>query len=90
MLPPIEKSIHKPRLVENGRLKDAAEVRLKVEQDIAFLADRIALMQQHPRPNTQLIEHYETILKSRRSVLNWLLDGCADEDMPAPQSNANQ
>lgn len=75
MLPPIEKSIHKPKLVENGVLKDAAEVRLKVEQDIAFLSDRIALMKQQPKPNTHLIEHYETMLKSRRSVLNWLLDG---------------
>lgn len=89
MLPPIEKSIHKPKLVENGKLKDAAGVRLKVEQDIAFLTDRISLMQQHPRPNLQLIEHYESMLKSRRSVLAWLLDGC-EESAPAPQSHTKR
>jgi len=79
MLPPVEKSVHKPRLLENGGFKDAAEARLKVEQDIAFLSERIATMKSHTRPNTQLIEHYEGILKSRRSVLNWLLDGCDSE-----------
>lgn len=79
MLPPNDESTHKPRFVENGKLKDAADIRQKVAQDIAFLSDRIANMKRHPKPNVQLIEHYESMLKSRQSVLNWLLDGC-DED----------
>lgn len=76
MLPPVEKSVQRSRLLENGGLKDAAEARLKVEQDIAFLVDRIAAMKNQPKPNVQLIEHYDAMLKSRRSVLSWLLDGC--------------
>lgn len=56
-----------------------ANARVKVEQDIAFLTDRIAAMKQQQRPNTMLIEHYQSMLKSRTSVLKWMLDGCDDE-----------
>nr|WP_324259965.1 hypothetical protein [Cellvibrio fontiphilus] len=58
--------------------------RIKVEQDISFLTDRIAAMKQQPRPNLLLIEHYESMLKSRESVLKWLLDGCDDETSSLP------
>lgn len=53
--------------------------RIKVEQDIAFLTDRIAAMKQQPNQNTKLIEHYQSMLNSRESVLKWLMDGCDDE-----------
>lgn len=53
--------------------------RMKVEQDIAFLTDRIHFMKQQAHPNTQLIDHYQSMLKSRESVLKWLMDGCDDE-----------
>lgn len=63
----------------NGALGLQGNARIKVEQDIAFLGDRIKVMQTHPKPNTMLIEHYQSMLKSRESVLKWLLDGSNDE-----------
>ncbi len=56
-------------------LDDAPAMREKVEQDIAFLTDKIDRMMQHSRPNQMLIEHYMGMLKSRQAVLNWLIDG---------------
>jgi hypothetical protein len=56
-------------------LDDAPAMREKVEQDIAFLTDKIDRMMQHSRPNQMLIEHYTGMLKSRQAVLSWLLDG---------------
>ncbi|ACE84222.1 hypothetical protein [Cellvibrio japonicus] len=61
---------------------DALINRDKVERDIAFLLDRLAAMKLQPKPNTQLIAHYETMLKSRQAVLNWLLDGHDNHDLP--------
>lgn len=84
MLPFIQKKLQDNRLVINGAINPNNNVRIKVEQDIAFLADRIAAMQAHPRPNVMLIEHYQSMLKSRESVLKWLLDGCDDETSYLP------
>ncbi len=50
-------------------------IRLKVEQDIAFLSDRIADLRNHPRPNRVVIDTYQTMLDSRLSVLKWLQHG---------------
>lgn len=88
MLPFIEKKLHDNRLVVDGALSQHGNARVKVEQDIAFLSDRISAMKAHPRPNTMLIEHYQSMLKSRESVLKWLLDGCDDEtsSLPSKQS----
>lgn len=79
MLPFMQKKQHDNRLVVDGTLSQSGNARIKVEQDIAFLTSRIAAMQAHPQPNTMLIEHYQSMLKSRESVLKWLLDGCDDE-----------
>ena len=67
------------RPLKGDRYTQPGSARIKVEQDIAFLTERIAAMQAHPSPNTMLIEHYQSMLKSRESVLKWLLDGCDDE-----------
>lgn len=84
MLPFIQKKLQDHRLVIDGALSPHGNARIKVEQDIAFLTDRITAMQAHPRPNTMLIEHYQSMLKSRESVLKWLLDGCDDETSYLP------
>lgn len=52
-------------------------IRLKVEQDIAFLSDRIADLENHPRPNRVVIDTYQTMLDSRLAVLKWLQHGKA-------------
>lgn len=84
MLPFVEKKLQDNRLVVGGALNQQGNARIKVEQDIAFLKNRISAMQEHPRPNTMLIEHYQSMLKSRESVLKWLLDGCDDETSSLP------
>jgi hypothetical protein len=62
--------------------------RIKVEQDIAFLTDRIESMKKQPRPNAMLIDHYQSMLKSRESVLKWLMDGCDDETCSLPDQHS--
>lgn len=79
MLPFMQKKTHESRLVIDGTFNAQSNARIKVEQDIAFLTDRITAMKAHPHPNAMLIEHYQSMLKSRESVLKWLLDGCDDE-----------
>lgn len=71
-----------PHLVAGGQLGRAESVRRKVEQDIAFLQDRIESLQSHPRPNLPVIETYQTMLSSRRSVLRWLEHGRLVEPVP--------
>jgi hypothetical protein len=84
MLPFIQKKLHENRSVADSALSAHGNARIKVEQDIAFLTERISAMQAQPRPNTMLIEHYQSMLKSRESVLKWLLDGCDDETSSQP------
>jgi hypothetical protein len=79
MLPFMQKKQPEHRLVGDGTLSLTGNARVKVEQDIVFLTERIASMQAQAQPNTMLIEHYQSMLKSRESVLKWLLDGCDDE-----------
>lgn len=45
----------------------------KVEADIAFLTDRLALLRGHSNPNPAIIESYQSMLASRQTVLAWLL-----------------
>lgn len=66
---------YNPKLVVGGQLADAANVRLKVRQDIAFLLDRIDSLESRPRPNQLVIDTYRTMLESRQAVLKWLEHG---------------
>ncbi|HSX50747.1 MAG TPA: hypothetical protein VLF09_07305 [Cellvibrio sp.] len=79
MLPFLQKKPQDNRMVAGDSFNPHGNARIKVEQDIAFLTERIATMKTQPRPNAMLIEHYQSMLKSRESVLKWLLDGCDDE-----------
>jgi hypothetical protein len=79
MLPFSQKKQPDSQLVIDGTLNRRSNVRAKIEQDIAFLTDRLAAMREQPKPNNMLIEHYQTMLTSRESVLRWLLDGCDNE-----------
>ena len=64
-----------PGLVVDGRLANAEDVREKVCEDIAFLSNRIALMERQNRPNRPVLDTYKRMLSSRQSVLNWLEHG---------------
>ncbi len=84
MLPFSDKSPQNNRYTGDQLVSPHGNARIKVEQDIAFLTDRIAAMKSQPRPNSLLIEHYQSMLKSRESVLKWLMDGCDDETSSLP------
>lgn len=68
--------------------KDTVLVRIKVEEDIAFLQARITLLEKHPRPNRVVLETYQNMLNSRMSVLKWLLHGAADSDSAESRRSA--
>lgn len=66
------------KIVVDGQLTEAANVQVKVEQDIAFLQHRISLMKKQATPNQIVLETYENMLKSRKAVLSWLLEGATN------------
>ena len=89
MLPFMNKKSSDNHSTADGALSAQNNARVKVEQDITFLTERIAAMQAHPRPNAMLIEHYQSMLRSRESVLKWLLDGCDDETSSLPDQRSS-
>ena len=78
-------ALYQRKIVVDGELKEASSVQTKVEQDIAFLQHRIDLMKKQKIPNRVVIETYENMLKSRQSVLAWLLDGNSEQDIRLAQ-----
>lgn len=74
-------AMYQRKIIVEGQLTEASSVLTKVEQDIAFLQHRINLMKKQTIPNSIVIETYEAMLKSRRSVLAWLQDGNNPDDM---------
>ncbi len=78
-------ALYQRKIVVDGELKEASSVQTKVEQDIAFLQHRISLMKKQKIPNRVVIETYENMLKSRQSVLAWLLDGNSEQDIRLAQ-----
>jgi len=77
-----------PHLPQNDVPQDASAPLdlVKIEQDIAFLTERIARMRRLPNPNLQLITHYEAMLRGRSAVLSWLQDGDNDLELPRHQA----
>ena len=73
-------AMYQRKIIVEGQLTEASSVQTKVEQDIAFLQHRISLMRKQQVPNAIVIETYEAMLKSRRSVLAWLQDGNSAEE----------
>jgi hypothetical protein len=57
---------------------NSTEVAEKVQNDINFLADRIAHLQQQSNPNPVVLETYREMLESRQAVLNWLVQDQQD------------
>jgi ribosomal protein S15P/S13E len=88
MLPFFGKKQNDKQVLTKNDFTEARNVRIKVEQDIAFLSDRIESMKKHSNPNTQLIAHYESMLSSREAVLRWLMDGCDDETTALPNQRS--
>ena len=74
-------ALYQRKIVVDGQLTEASSVQTKVEQDIAFLQNRIGLMKKQKNPNNVVIETYENMLKSRQSVLAWLRDSTSERDI---------
>ena len=51
---------------------NSEDVARKVESDIAFLTERLQLLEQQQKPNTVILQTYKDMLESRYAVLQWL------------------
>jgi hypothetical protein len=51
---------------------NSEDVARKVEGDIAFLTERLHLLEQQKKPNTVILQTYKDMLESRYAVLHWL------------------
>jgi hypothetical protein len=52
---------------------NSEEIAQKVRSDIAFLSDRLILLENQHQPNPIVIQTYQGMLESRQAVLAWLL-----------------
>ena len=78
-------ALYQRKIIVDGQLTEASSVQTKVEHDIAFLQHRIGLMKKQKSPNNLVIKTYENMLKSRQSVLAWLLHGSNERDIHVVQ-----
>lgn len=51
---------------------NSEDVARKVESDIAFLTERLQLLEQQNEPNAIILQTYKDMLESRYAVLQWL------------------
>lgn len=51
---------------------NSEDVARKVENDIAFLTERLQLLEQQQKPNAVILQTYKDMLESRYAVLHWL------------------
>lgn len=51
---------------------NSEDVARKVEADIAFLTERLQLLERQQKPNAIILQTYKDMLESRYAVLNWL------------------
>ena len=65
---------------------NSEDVARKVESDIAFLTERLHLLEQQQKPNPVIVQTYKDMLESRNAVLHWLRQ---DTVQIAGQSNSN-
>lgn len=71
-------TVNPRKIIVDGQLTEASNVQIKVEQDIAFIQHRITLMKKQAAPNQVVLDTYENMLKSRKAVLSWLIEGATN------------
>jgi len=64
---------------------NSEDVARKVESDIAFLTERLELLEQQNKPNTLILQTYKDMLESRHAVLQWLRQNNTPEKLAANQ-----
>jgi hypothetical protein len=62
---------------------NSEDVARKVESDIAFLTERLQLLEQQNKPNTVILQTYKDMLESRYAVLQWLRQNSTQEKLAA-------
>jgi len=62
---------------------NSEDVARKVEADIAFLTERLTLLEQQKKPNAVILQTYKDMLESRFAVLQWLRQGDQDSKLAA-------
>jgi hypothetical protein len=62
---------------------NSEDVARKVESDIAFLTERLQLLEQQNKPNTVILQTYKDMLESRYAVLQWLRQNGTQEKLAA-------
>jgi len=61
-----------PNIMIGNELVDRTVISEKLQQDIAFLADRIERLNCQRSPNPKVIKVYQDMLDTRHSVLDWI------------------
>ncbi len=51
---------------------NSEDVARKIENDIAFLVERLRMLEQQKIPNAVIVQTYRDMLDSRYAVLGWL------------------
>jgi len=59
---------------------NSEDVARKVEGDIAFLTERLQLLEQQQKPNAVILQTYKDMLESRYAVLHWLRQDTTQTD----------
>lgn len=62
---------------------NSEDVARKVENDIAFLTERLHLLEQQTKPNTVIVQTYKDMLESRYAVLQWLRQNSTQDKLAA-------
>lgn len=63
---------------------NSEDVAVTVENDIAFLSERLRTLERQAVPNTVMLQTYKDMLDSRHAVLQWLRKGASDAAPTSP------
>jgi len=68
---------------------NSEDVAVTVENDIAFLSERLRILERQKMPNAIMLQTYRDMLDSRHAVLNWLRSKGGRQNNNQPQHNNN-
>lgn len=57
---------------------NSEDVAVTVENDIAFLSERLRILERQVAPNAVMLQTYRDMLDSRHAVLHWLRKGASE------------
>lgn len=68
---------------------NSEDVAVTVENDIAFLSERLRILERQQMPNAIMLQTYRDMLDSRHAVLHWLRSKGDHKMNNQPQQNNN-